>query len=122
MSGAASWEDTSHHRAVRLAVTEFVRRFGRKRGLHEAAKAIGIGAGAARNAYDGGHVAADPERARRADDARLALIEQEIRRLHAEAAELKNRSHHVVNDGPRMDARRGVLRASRKGVLPARAG
>jgi hypothetical protein len=120
MSGAASWGDPPHHGAVRAAVAAFVRAFGRKRGLYLAAQAIGIGERAARHAHEGGPVAADPERARRADEARLALLNDEIQRLRAEAAELK-RSHHVGNDGARMDARGRVLRASRSGVLPASA-
>lgn len=121
MSGMSCGE-TSQHAAVREAVAAFVKRHGRKLGLHLAAQAIGIGAGVARNAYEGRHIAADDERAQRADDARLRLINDEIRRLKAEADALKTRRLHVVNDRPRMDARSGVLRASGAGLLPARQG
>lgn len=117
MSGASSCGDSSQHAAVREAVAEFVKRFGRKRGLHMAAQAIGIGQGVARNAHEGRHIAADAERANRADMARLALLQQEIVRLNKEAAEIAHRRLHVVTTGPRMDARGGVLRGDGAAVL-----
>jgi hypothetical protein len=120
MTRDTSCGDNPQHAAVREAVAAFVRRYGRKRGLHMAAQAIGIGEGAARNAHEGRHIAADDERARRADLARLELLQQEILRLHREAAEIAHRGLHVVTDGPGVDARRRVLRGDGATLLRPR--
>lgn len=119
MSAALSWGEFDHRVAVREAVASFVRAHGRKRGLAMAAAAIGRGERAARHAHEGGDFAADAERAARADAARLALLTDQIRRLHAEAAEVAHRGLHVAMAGQAMDARGGVLRRDGGALLQA---
>ena len=120
MSGAQSCGDSSQHAAVREAVAAFVRRHGRKRGLHLAAQAIGLGAGATRNAYEGRHIAADAERAHRADLARLELIEPQIAALRDEAREIQNRGLDVGILGTPLDGGSGDMRRHGAAMLCAR--
>lgn len=115
MSGARDRDDTPQHAAVTEAVTSFVRAHGKARGLFLAAQAIGIGERAARHAYEGTPFAADEERAARADAARLALLREQIARLHAEAEQLERRgANEEVLETARaaLDSNRRVLRAA----------
>lgn len=118
--GGLSWGERAQHTAVRECIASFVRIHGHKRGLHLAAQAIGMGERAARHAYEGGQFAADPERAARADDARFALLNDEIRRLHAEAAQLQHRRLNVAMDRPALDERGGVLHGAGVGRISTR--
>lgn len=95
MSGASSWEQCAHRAAVRDAVAAFVRAHGFKMGIHLAAKAIGISERVARHAHEGGSFAADGERAKKACDAHLALVNQQILQLNAEAARVGTRGLNV---------------------------
>ncbi len=117
---SASWAKTAHHGAVRAAIAAYVRTHGMKRGLFLAAQAIGMGERAARHAHAGGEFAADSARAARADAARLALLNEQIAQLRAEAAALEIRRTDVEMAGACVDARSGVLHGVRDRMLPAR--
>jgi hypothetical protein len=111
------------HAAVRAAVAAFVRAYGIKLGLHLAAQEIGIGERAARHAHEGTYFAADDERARRADLARLRLLEKQLSALRAERDEIKRATHAAevgargaLGSGDRRAA--GRLAASARRVTP----
>lgn len=96
-------------RAVKEAIVAFVRWHGCKRGFALAAAAIGMGERAARHAYEGDEFAADRERAIKATEAQLRLIDHQMAQLEAERVEVERRRDDVVLAEQALDCGGGFL-------------
>jgi hypothetical protein len=107
-----------HHIAVIEATAAYVRIHGRKRGLHLASQAIGMGERAVERALAGEEFAADAERAAKANETHLRLLRDYAAELRRRADELQRR---MGVDGTPVDGARMALSGG-GGLVPATGG
>lgn len=118
--------NSSDEQTIRAAVRAYAKHYGTKQGLALAAEAIGMGERACRHALEGTYFAADAERARCADEARLRLVETQLRELRTVVADVEQRNAKREDAAGARDDRAGrvggLWRALVAAVAPTSAG